>query len=1029
MLIVQFVFKVCVVLAMLQISAVSATTSSTQSTWEAFLDQLKVFWSWWKIQGSHIDSFLATILAIAGVLAFLWGIRKFWKARKKNNAPDELNSSLATSSPSYSLKELDDCYYTELSKRSDRYDLGSFRDSHAVSEQTTAHANLSDVYVDLMAHPVEKPSENNDEKNHLENISKQASKLLLEILQDKSLNRIVLRGDVGSGKSSVINYLSYSIVASRQGRESLPATPDHWLRRPVVRLLLREVGSQIKQDNPEEQLISFIRQRSEEHISQQLEVDEQKLHSWWVVFWKNFKKNGVLILDGLDEVSGSHEKPEDTSRRQVLLNAVNEFSQNRDYGQISVIITSRNHAYDGDDALPGFKLFQLDSLNYNGRDAVFIRHWYEKVAFDQAEQDSAKNDARELINNIAKHASLGALTQTPLLLTLILVLDKAEVGLPDSRSELYENAVNLLLDRWNKQLLNYAESLSEEEQSGIQVLKQDVGILRDALKELAYNTYANEKDTQNYDSNNQDRSIVFPISAVNQELTEQLENLPGLSIAHIAACRYFLSFRCQILVAVSDQLSFVHKSFHEYLAAAKIMDDSFDREDRLLAMANNSEERDWWQKVFLFALNTQNASYVMKLMQTGVLSKQLGTMSDETDLANHIDKLSLFSRAALENKLESEVSKKGNKNLSLLEAYKELQKHITLLWERDDLTVIQRAQLGRIAGRCGDMRQGIAFKRNDDYMVQYHRTDTTAFPIPEFDWKEIQAGEFMMGEEGDDGSANEKPALLIQIKNTFHMASSAVTNAQYQSFIDAGGYSDESIWKALPDPAYQWWLGGLPGLSLVDSFPEKIQETIRQTYKNDKERKQPRDWQATRRNISNHPVVGVSWFEALAYIEWLNRNKVLVLPKALLGQDVNISLPREDQWEYAARGEASLTYAWGSEEDSSKGNVEETKIGRANAAGVFNKGQAFGLYDMSGNIWEWTTSRWGQDIMSCSYGYGEDYLEGRLIQNDLNPIEFRVIRGGSWSYSVEESRCSTRLRLHPNARYDFLGFRLVCAPP
>ena len=1009
-----YLVTICMILIVIS-SSTLATENTTVVT--PFLKEI------WKKLGENE----ASLAALALIVSVLWGVWKLLKRRSQvSSEPENLKPVIQASS--HSIEELDDCYYSELHQRCDRYDLGSFRDSQAVSEYTSAHVNLSDIYVDLMAHPVDKPIEEDDGNNRLENLKAEASLLLLELLQEKTLNRMVLRGDVGSGKSSFINYLTYSIVASRNGKSVLPAVPEHWLRRPVVRLLLREVGGQIKQENPEAQLISFVRQRVQEHISQRLNVDELTLDDWWNVFWAKFQENGVLILDGLDEVSGSHEQPEAASRRQILLKAVNQFSQNSNHQQLSVIITSRNHAYGGDDALPHFKLFQLDPLNNSDRYAVFIQHWYKKVAFDAAQRSSAKKDARELINNIAKNASLVALTETPLLLTLILVLDKAEIGLPDSRAELYENAVNLLLDRWTKQLLNYSESLSAEEQNGIQVLKQDVGILREALKDLAFKTYQSEARTtkQGEAADDQDRGIVFSVEVVNEALKDQLQQHQGLGFTHQDACRDFLRFRCQILVAVGDQLSFVHKSFHEYLAAAYIMDDSFNREDRLLEMAASFEQRDWWQKVFLFALNTENALFVMKLLKAGVLSKQLVAMTDEADIANHLDTLSLFSRAALENKLESEVSKKGVKNANLLGAYKDLQVHIDLLWQRDDLTVHQRAQLGRIAGRCGDMRRGVTFKRNEQYVVEYHRTETTAFPIPEFDWKEVSAGEFMMGTEGEEGYADEKPPQLIKFEQPFHMASSAVTNAQYQSFIDAGGYTDESIWKALPDPAYQWWQGESPGLSLIDSYPEDHRESLRQFYLNDKERKQPRYWQNNRWNISNHPVIGVSWFEVLAYIEWLNRNKELVLPKALLDQNVRICLPSEDQWEYAARGVENLTYAWGSEEDSSKGNNEETKLKRTNTVGVFDKGQAFGLYDMSGNVWEWTASRWGQDVMSCDFNYGDDYLERKLVQNDPNPIEFRVTRGGSWLSTTGSCRCAIRDRNLPDLRDYNLGFRLVC---
>jgi formylglycine-generating enzyme required for sulfatase activity len=932
-----------------------------------------------------------------------------------------LNYLKSRSSPPKALSntELEQHYYTHLSEQCQRYDLGSFRDSQSAAERSTIHVTLADVYVDLFAHEVSSQEENRDRGNQEMHGGMRESKLLLEWLRDNSLNRLVVRGDVGSGKSSFINYLTHSIIESRQARDTSPSVPSHWLRRPVVRVLLREIGGQIcPADDLEAQLLAFVRQRVIAHIKNRYPVDDALLVDMWEVFRASFESMGVLILDGLDEVSNSHENPEEQTRRQILMEAIGQFAHNPKHQGMTMVITSRNHAYGGDDALAGFRLLQLDPLNNSDRYDEFIRHWYQRVAYTVEEKASNQADAQRLLNNIAKRDSLRPLTETPLLLTLILVLDKAKVGLPESRSELYQSAVNLLLERWNKQLIPYDASLSIEERQALDVLKMDANLLLETMKVLANQTY---RDAEGKGKSNKE-TIVFALETVEKALKEQLQQRPGLGFAHQDSCQHFLRFRSQILVAAGDGLSFVHKSFHEYLAAAYIMQRPMSSDRDLWEMVATASKRDWWREVFLFAMNIGKAEYVMSLMKQHVLSRQVAVITAEK-LDNHLGSLSLFSDAALENSLEKRVSRSAESNPFLLEAYADLQAHIRLLWEDERLAIPQRAQLGRIWGRCGDTRKGVTFQR-DGYVICYHQAATCSFPLPDFDWQKIEAGEFQMGTTGEEGYADEKPAQSIRIDQPFYLSRASVTNAQYQAFMDAGGYDDDSLWQALPPIAQAWRKGENQGLELLESISKENREGYRNWLLTDRIRNQPRYWQDNSWNLANHPVVGVSWFEALAYCEWLNREQALILPDELAGMGLKIRLPTEDEWEYAARGANAQRYACGDAVSPEQANYEETKLERTTSAGVFKAGE-FGLYDMTGNVWDWTSSRWGTDVGKCAFPYGDDYLIRKKEQNSLDKVEYRIIRGGSWYDSTVNVRCAVRFWDHPDLRNVILGFRLL----
>jgi formylglycine-generating enzyme required for sulfatase activity len=113
-------------------------------------------------------------------------------------------------------------------------------------------------------------------------------------------------------------------------------------------------------------------------------------------------------------------------------------------------------------------------------------------------------------------------------------------------------------------------------------------------------------------------------------------------------------------------------------------------------------------------------------------------------------------------------------------------------------------------------------------------------------------------------------------------------------------------------------------------------------------------------------------------------------------------LPTEEQWQAAAGGMENRAYAWGMEWNSRFCNNRELGLGKTSVVGLFKKGDApEGLVDMSGNVWEWTSSKWSKNS------------------------SHRVIRGGSWSDGAEDCRVANRSYSHPDDRYRYLGFRLA----
>lgn len=305
---------------------------------------------------------------------------------------------------------------------------------------------------------------------------------------------------------------------------------------------------------------------------------------------------------------------------------------------------------------------------------------------------------------------------------------------------------------------------------------------------------------------------------------------------------------------------------------------------------------------------------------------------------------------------------------------------LTHIVEKHMLAVPQRVEAGRILSNLGDRRKGVTVRRVQGF----------SHAIPDIDWQKIDGGIFHMGTEGNEGRNDEKPAHDVTVVPTFHISRYPVTNAQYRCFIEAGMYENRAFWEQnLPKFAVQW---------LGENKPT-----------------QPAYWDDGKWNLDNHPVVGVSWFEALAYSAWLNSLLVELKPEGMV-QNAKIRLPTEAEWEYAARGAKNLRYAWGNDVDTSLGNYKDTGLGRTSAVGLFPQGKAFGLHDMTGNVWEWMSSR---DLKYADWGRKKkdwDLLEADGV---------RVFRGGSWGGTTDFVRCAFRNRFHPYLRNDFLGFRVV----
>ena len=155
---------------------------------------------------------------------------------------------------------------------------------------------------------------------------------------------------------------------------------------------------------------------------------------------------------------------------------------------------------------------------------------------------------------------------------------------------------------------------------------------------------------------------------------------------------------------------------------------------------------------------------------------------------------------------------------------------------------------------------------------------------------------------------------------------------------------------------------------------------------------------------ANQAVVSVSWFDAVAYCEWLRETT---------GR--NFRLPTEAEWECAARGGVEgARYPWGNDipPDNGRWLNGPEPVGR-------DKPNGFGIHDMCTNVHEW-----------CSDWFAADSYASSPLRDPKGPATGtrRVSRGGSWRHQVKVTRCAARSSIPPEFRYADYGFRVACDP-
>ena len=252
----------------------------------------------------------------------------------------------------------------------------------------------------------------------------------------------------------------------------------------------------------------------------------------------------------------------------------------------------------------------------------------------------------------------------------------------------------------------------------------------------------------------------------------------------------------------------------------------------------------------------------------------------------------------------------------------------------------------------------------------------------------IPAGEFFMG--SDDGEDDERPVHRVQLDD-YLIGVQPVTNAEYARFVRATGHRPPAIYE-------------LPLVVTAGGRDrEKTFRAMGQSY----------IWPESEPPADrlDHPVTLVRWEDAVAYCAWL---------AAETGRPMR--LPTEAEWEKAARGGAAgKRYPWGDRLDRNMANFltdPTMKLAHGTTRCRSYPPNGYGMFDMTGNVWEWV-----QDW------YDPLYYSSSPEDNPAGPRQgsLRVLRGGSWLVAdVRMLSCSHRHKVPPDTYSYGIGFRVGC---
>jgi formylglycine-generating enzyme required for sulfatase activity len=446
---------------------------------------------------------------------------------------------------------------------------------------------------------------------------------------------------------------------------------------------------------------------------------------------------------------------------------------------------------------------------------------------------------------------------------------------------------------------------------------------------------------------------------------------------------------------------FLHLTFQEYLAARALAEEPAE-----IARRVRADHQKWWVMALLAGskLVTHNDGSVWKLLKA--LCPQDCNDAARKQAADADYRLAwLAGEIVLENNLNAEGGTRSAEGRARHsgragrraedsppyhegEPLERIKSWLAALGDFQPFRARERALAGVVLGRLGDPRKGVGLF-----------TEGPAKDLPEMDWIKIETPEsgFIMGEHFDAPfhqkyhGGGRMQCHLLDLKS-YYLSRYPVTVLQFAAFTKDKGYQIQDWWT---DAGWRWKEKHVVTGTEQDRYYRGVLFT------------------------PNYPIVGVSWYEAVAYSRWLTYRLRFA---QLMGDDEEIALPSEAQWERAARGLYGARYQWGdsAEDMYEKCNGCRIDSDSTSAVGIFPVDpQICEARDMTGNVQQW-----------CRTKYATSYYEHYQPDDAIEGGDSRVVKGGSWEcvrIVPPDMLSSARFSHVPSRRENDIGFRLVRA--
>lgn len=917
---------------------------------------------------SNLNFWIALLIGLlggGGIIAVIQHVKRIKDAEQKRIAEKKGEEKFEEEKKNRQVQSDKDKYITTIKKELGYIDLLGSPDIE------NRPVKLEDAFVSLCISEYWRserrfdPGEDMKEESHRH--------LPPEIVMKRAFQKfrlLLVIGDPGSGKTTLVKYYAINCLdTAKQGYTQFGFS--HQVLPLYFPLRELEFKGQGEGAGVPISLPQSLVKWADRHL---LNISADRFLNWLE------KEKTLVLLDGLDEISSKE-------KRKAVCNWIKDMVNGLDNAYF--VVTSRATGYR---KLDGIELevphLRADIMDFSpAQQADFLKKWFRAVgkaqlpppdleitekewqARQEKEADQRSKTIIEFLNR-EDNQSLRELAAVPMLLQIMAIIWKYSQHLPQSRSELYDVALNYLLDYRDRHRDIYPLLRAEKAR---RVLKQAALWMQEKLKK---DEVAKEK-----------------MHDYMQPILNTLDERPQAS----AFCDNLRERAGIIAEYDKNHYIFRHKSFREFLAALQLAKEA-QQKKRIKTLVHYFKE-DWWEETLRFFITQTDDEIFNNFMHAFFQSPISQHLDDnkQTLLHNLVIEAPQKKIDALADCLNS-----GELNDKQRRYVMDCLKTIGTPEAVDAIKNADKTKMDK-SGReyAEDIISEAAAKVEPYVQIPGQKELETLDTFR----NSIEGGvEYIKIPEGTykysvTGKMETVPDL--------YFCKYPVTNQRYRRFITYLQGKDNEFEKILPLDRFAQGLltfaGSIDGYSrYLGKQPKKWHEEFR-SYVDDEKKY----------NGDDQPVVAVTWYAARAYCFWLSCLDAVLKGENRLGDIKMLSetyrLPTEVEWEWAAGGSpdgSMRTYPWPEEKGEPNPGLAnyDKNVGTTTPVGRYPEGATpEGLMDMAGNVWEWMEN---------------PYQEDRT---------WPALRGGSWYDVVSSLRCAARYGFSPGVGVDGRGFRVVRA--